>query len=89
MDFANRLVSEVIFTLEAHSYPSAGVVEYRHVSRGQTSASFVRRSSLTMTPFSVVKLIALASSMIGSVFNARYPGQKKTMRSAYKQKLSI
>jgi hypothetical protein len=42
-----------------------------------------------MTPFSVVKLIALASSMIGSVFNARYPGQRKTMRSAYKQKLSI
>ena len=58
IDFANRLVSGVIFMLEAHAFPSAGVVEYGHVSRGQMSASFVRRSSLTMTPFSVVKLIA-------------------------------
>jgi hypothetical protein len=77
MDFANRLVSEVIFTLEAHSYPSAGVVEYRHVSRGQMSASFVRRSSLTMTPFSVVKLIALASSMVGSVSMPATPAKRR------------
>jgi hypothetical protein len=50
-----------------------------------------RRSSLTMTPFSVVKLIALASSMVGSVSMPATTAdvQKKTMRCAYKQKLSI
>jgi hypothetical protein len=91
IDFANRLVSGVIFMLEAHAFPTAGVVEYGHVSRGQMSASFVRRSSLTMTPFSVVKLIALASSMVGSVPMPATTAdvQKKAMRFAYKQKLSI